>query len=211
MNTKLVLYRPPGKVVAWRMILSILKDSVDSAGNRVERLGDLVDHAAAHAPLQALQVFDLGDGPLGVKDDAGAMREEGQHLDPLVLSGELRVFGGDAAVRDGKGLRGVAQERHLGHLGVDKAARRVAMHGEGDVGQTVFDGIVGPWRSGDTAGQEVALHLAGGVFLQQVTPFFLGHAGGMRRGQPARNGEYRVGTGHSGGHGSGSGEKGKGK
>jgi hypothetical protein len=40
---------------------------------------------------------------------------------------------------------------------------------------------------------------------------FLGHAGGMRWGQPARNGEHRVGTGHSGGHGGGSGEKGKGK
>ena len=35
MNTKLVLYRPPGKVVAYRMILSILKDSVDSAGKSV--------------------------------------------------------------------------------------------------------------------------------------------------------------------------------
>ena len=35
MNTKLVLYRPPGKVVAYLMTLSILKLSTDSAGNSV--------------------------------------------------------------------------------------------------------------------------------------------------------------------------------
>jgi hypothetical protein len=35
MNTKLVLYRPPGNRVAYLMTLSILKPSTDSAGNSV--------------------------------------------------------------------------------------------------------------------------------------------------------------------------------
>jgi hypothetical protein len=70
-----------------------------------QRLGNLVHHAAAHAEFQSSQVVHLGDRTLGVEHDAGTVGEEGQHLDPLVFGGELRVFGGDAAVRDGKGLR----------------------------------------------------------------------------------------------------------
>ena len=55
-----------------------------------------------------------------------------------------------------------------------------------------------PGGADDAARQDVALHLAGGVLLQQVAPFLLGDAQRVRGRQPARHGEDGLGSGGAG-------------
>ena len=126
MKTKLVLYRPPGTVVPYLISLSSLNDSIDSCGNQhavhharrqqfvglrrrlerhvhAQRLADVVDHAAADAELDAVQVVQRLDRPLGVEDDAGAVREHGDHLQAAVLVELGQVLLVDALVGDAGG------------------------------------------------------------------------------------------------------------
>jgi hypothetical protein len=116
---------------------------------------------------------------------------------PLLLVQEFLVLRRDLVEGHRDRLGRVAQERELGHLRVDEAARRVPVHGERDVGQAVLDRVVGAGRVGDAAREDVALHLAGGVLLEQVAPFLLRLAHAVRGRQPAGHREHRLrGSGH---------------
>ena len=113
------------------------------------------------------------------------MREQRQNFDALVFSGKFWIFRTDTAQSHRDGLCAIAQERQFSHLGVHKTAWGVAVHGIGQIGQAVFNGIVCARCRCYAAGKNVALDTTLGVVFQQVAPFFLGHGSRVCWWQPA--------------------------
>ena len=156
----------------------------------VQLFGNLVHHAATDAELQTGEVFNTGDRTFGVENDPGAMRKVGQYFDALVFSSEFRVLAGHAVERHRDGLCLVAQEGQFGHLRQHETTWGIAVHGEGDIHQSVFDGIKSPGWRGDCTGQDVATDPVGGFAGKGVAPLFLRHRQAVSRRNPARSGEY---------------------
>ena len=119
-----------------------------------------IDQAAADADLHAFEVLQRIDRALGVEDLARAVGEHAHQVQALVLVelGEHAVV--DALVGDRNGFRGVAEERKFRDVGRDEAARRVAVRGEREVGESVADRVERLRRRDHGLGQQVAFHAA---------------------------------------------------
>ena len=93
------------------------------------------------------------------------MGEHAEHMQAFVLIvlGQHPVM--NALVGQRNGLRRVAEERKLGHIGQRETAGRVAMDNERKIGETIFDGIKRLRRGDHRLGQQIAFHPALGCLL----------------------------------------------
>ena len=171
--------------------------AVHEQGRRAEPVHEVGDVAAGGADLQPREVRGPLDAPDVVVEDAGAVHEEAQQLDPLVLGLGVQPPGVHPPERPRARRRVVADERELGEPRPgEPVVPRERVEAVGQVGDAVDGQVVVRRRRAQRPRQQAHRHPALGHRLDLLDPGLerVGDDGVPRR-EPRRHHQLGLGVG----------------